>query len=113
MWDLFTSFLSFQGNKPDSLLLSSVGPFVVHCSAGIGRTGTFIVVDMIIDQIKRLGLDCEIDIQRTIQMVRSRGNNLSQESGPNFYSELPCHWHCWTIIHFLKTISRGVSVTRK
>ena len=41
----------------------------MHCSAGIGRTGTFIVIDMIIHQIRTLGLDCEIDIQRTIQMV--------------------------------------------
>ena len=44
----------------------------MHCSAGIGRTGTFIVIDMIIDQIQTLGLDCEIDIQRTIQMVGCR-----------------------------------------
>ena len=74
LFEQFVFILTFQGNKPDSLLLSSVGPFVVHCSAGIGRTGTFIVVDMIIDQIKRLGLDCEIDIQRTIQMVREGGD---------------------------------------
>ncbi|XP_015790177.1 tyrosine-protein phosphatase non-receptor type 11 [Tetranychus urticae] len=54
------------------------GPIIVHCSAGIGRTGTFIVIDMIIDQIKRQGLDCEIDIPRTIQMVRSQRSGLVQ-----------------------------------
>lgn len=50
----------------------------MHCSAGIGRTGTFIVIDMILDQIDREGLDCEIDIHRTILMVRSQRSGLVQ-----------------------------------
>lgn len=53
-------------------------PLCIHCSAGIGRTGTFIVIDMILDQIDREGVDCEIDIQRTIQLVRSQRSGMVQ-----------------------------------
>uniref|UniRef100_A0A336M9C2 protein-tyrosine-phosphatase n=1 Tax=Culicoides sonorensis TaxID=179676 RepID=A0A336M9C2_CULSO len=53
-------------------------PLCIHCSAGIGRTGTFIVIDMILDHIDKEGMECEIDIQRTIQMVRSQRSGLVQ-----------------------------------
>ncbi|XP_037297486.1 tyrosine-protein phosphatase non-receptor type 11 [Manduca sexta] len=50
----------------------------VHCSAGIGRTGTFIVIDMILDQIRKEGFDCEIDIHRSVQMVRDQRSGMVQ-----------------------------------
>lgn len=70
------NFLHEVNCKQDSLLDS--GPIIVHCSAGIGRTGTFIVIDILIDQINRHGLDCEIDIQRTIQVIRTKRSGMVQ-----------------------------------
>ncbi|KAH8235657.1 hypothetical protein KR032_004938 [Drosophila birchii] len=81
--------LAQAGEKP--------GPICVHCSAGIGRTGTFIVIDMILDQIVRNGLDTEIDIQRTIQMVRSQRSGLVQ-------TEAQYKFVYYAVQHYIQTL---------
>uniref|UniRef100_A0A672JE23 protein-tyrosine-phosphatase n=1 Tax=Salarias fasciatus TaxID=181472 RepID=A0A672JE23_SALFA len=58
--------------------IPDTGPIVVHCSAGIGRTGTIIVIDILIDIINRQGLDCDIDIPKTIQRVRQQRSGMVQ-----------------------------------
>ncbi|XP_055923172.1 tyrosine-protein phosphatase corkscrew isoform X3 [Eupeodes corollae] len=83
------SQLNQAGDKP--------GPICVHCSAGIGRTGTFIVIDMILDQIDREGLDTEIDIQRTIQMVRSQRSGLVQ-------TEAQYKFVYYAVQHYIQTL---------
>ncbi|XP_045458272.1 tyrosine-protein phosphatase corkscrew-like [Melitaea cinxia] len=50
----------------------------VHCSAGVGRTGTFIVLDMLIDKIKRSGFNCELDINSTVKLVRAQRHGMIQ-----------------------------------
>nr|CAD7446100.1 unnamed protein product [Timema bartmani] len=79
--------------------IPNAGSVLVHCSAGIGRTGTFIVIDMILDQIKRQGLDCEIDIQRTIQMVRSQRSGMVQTEAQYKFVYL-------AVQHYIETVSQ-------
>ncbi|KAF1740071.1 hypothetical protein MXB_3174, partial [Myxobolus squamalis] len=48
-----------------------IGPplsFLVHCSAGIGRTGTFVILDMILNKIKTE----VIDIQESVIKARKQ-----------------------------------------
>ncbi|KAI0217927.1 Tyrosine-protein phosphatase non-receptor type 11 [Lamellibrachia satsuma] len=70
------SFLQDIGDKQESI--PDAGPVVVHCSAGIGRTGTVIIVDMILQLIKKHGLDCEIDVQKMTLMVRAQRSGMVQ-----------------------------------
>ncbi|XP_034743171.1 protein tyrosine phosphatase receptor type Db isoform X17 [Etheostoma cragini] len=69
-----TPFLAFLRrvkacNPPDA------GPMVVHCSAGVGRTGCFIVIDAMVERIKH---EKTIDIYGHVTLMRSQRNYMVQ-----------------------------------
>ncbi|XP_071218959.1 receptor-type tyrosine-protein phosphatase mu-like [Salvelinus alpinus] len=55
--------------------LSNAGPMVIHCSAGAGRTGCFIVIDIMLDMAEREGV---VDIYNCVRELRSRRVNMVQ-----------------------------------
>ncbi|XP_076856125.1 receptor-type tyrosine-protein phosphatase epsilon isoform X3 [Brachyhypopomus gauderio] len=51
------------------------GPIVVHCSAGVGRTGTFIVIDAMIDMMHT---EQKIDVFAFVSRIRDQRSQLIQ-----------------------------------
>ncbi|XP_044267164.1 tyrosine-protein phosphatase non-receptor type 11 [Tribolium madens] len=100
---------SLQQELPDN----PPGAILVHCSAGIGRTGTFIVIDMILDQLKKYGLDCEIDIQRTIQMVRSQRSGMVQTEAQYKFVYLAVQHHIETTTERMKAEQKSMQIGRE
>uniref|UniRef100_A0A3B1K526 protein-tyrosine-phosphatase n=1 Tax=Astyanax mexicanus TaxID=7994 RepID=A0A3B1K526_ASTMX len=69
-----TPFLAFLRrvkacNPPDA------GPIVVHCSAGVGRTGCFIVIDGMLERVKQ---EKTIDVYGHVTLMRSQRNYMVQ-----------------------------------
>ncbi|XP_028986482.1 receptor-type tyrosine-protein phosphatase S-like isoform X4 [Betta splendens] len=69
-----TPFLNFLRrvkacNPPDA------GPIAVHCSAGVGRTGCFIVIDAMLERIRH---ERTVDIYGHVTLMRSQRNYMVQ-----------------------------------
>lgn len=54
------------------------GPAIIHCSAGVGRTGTYISVDYLIQCVRDMALDEEVDIFAWVLQMRNYRTNMVQ-----------------------------------
>ena len=59
------------------------GPMVVHCSAGVGRTGTFI---SLLSQLQRIRAERTVDVFNFVRAMRFRRCYMVQTSVSDFFS---------------------------
>ena len=69
-----TSLLAFH-KKFRSFDDTQSGPAIIHCSAGVGRTGTFIALDSLLEQAKDKGV---VDVLGCVRNMRTQRVNMVQ-----------------------------------
>ena len=99
----FTSWPDFGVPQEASAMLKFVrhvrgsvlpdhGPMVVHCSAGVGRTGTFIAIDILLQRMQEA--ECVINVQEVVCRMRAQRNLMVQTNvrGCSGVDPLPVHF---------------------
>ncbi|XP_078656418.1 receptor-type tyrosine-protein phosphatase epsilon-like [Branchiostoma floridae x Branchiostoma belcheri] len=73
----YASPLMALRNKVKEHVTPESGAIIVHCSAGVGRTGTFIMLDMMMEMFKEEEL---VDIFNSVNQLREQRINMVQTS---------------------------------
>ncbi|XP_078576215.1 tyrosine-protein phosphatase non-receptor type 13-like isoform X2 [Branchiostoma floridae x Branchiostoma japonicum] len=71
------------------------GPILVHCSAGIGRTGVLILVDAVIGLVER---DQPFDVQNLVEIMREQRQGMVQTKEQYVF----CYQCCLEMLQSLK-----------
>merc|ERR1712008_80252 len=67
-------------------------PIVVHCSDGVGRSGTYVLIDMVLN---RLSKGCkEIDIAATLEHIRDQRGGMVQNRQQFEFCLMACFSIC-------------------
>ncbi|CAI8049659.1 Tyrosine-protein phosphatase Lar-like [Geodia barretti] len=69
------SLISFIHRVRREHPVSLTTPLLVHCSAGVGRTGTFILLDVSMQQMKR---ECTLSVFQHLKNIRTQRMKLVQ-----------------------------------
>lgn len=92
-------FIAGFFHKCNKLTQSEVAIITISCSAGVGRTGTFIALDYLIQQVLITDL---VDIPRTVRHLRRlRLSMVQSEVIPHIFIQLhPSNFYLNVLIFF-------------
>ncbi|XP_052106290.1 receptor-type tyrosine-protein phosphatase kappa-like [Mytilus californianus] len=71
----YASSLVHFRHKVNTTRTVAKGPMVVHCSAGVGRTGTYIALDYIVHEAKERDY---VEVFRSVEILRNQRVNMVQ-----------------------------------
>lgn len=77
------SFLDFR-RKVNKSFKAKSSPLVIHCNDGVGRTGTYLLIDMVLNKISKGAK--EIDIAATLEYLRDQRPGMIKNKAQFEYS---------------------------
>ncbi|VDN12274.1 unnamed protein product [Dibothriocephalus latus] len=96
-YQFLQAYNRLRNEKP---LSNAFGPTIVHCSAGVGRTGTLICADMLLNQLRKK--PSQIDVSGTILASRVFRRNLVQTED--------LHRGCFSLLAFHPRLRTGMGM---